>query len=324
MSAPATPARTKATPAARRRAQRGIALVLVLWLTVLLTAIAGGFAYSMRTEALAAGNAIAVAKVRAAADGAIDRTAFELTRPRVPGAWAPNGAEHAWRDGEIEIAVRATDETAKIDLNAASEILLRGLLTNVGGADPDTAAGIVDAILDWRDPDDQRRQFGAERREYERESRVGPRNGPFATVEELRQVLGVTPELYRRLEPIVTVACLQSGIDTRVAPLAALRAVPGIRDREVEEVAALRRRSLDRGDPLPTAALSGIQRYASQSPGFAYSILSVARLESGAESRLEAQVWLLLDGERPYALLGLRDGRGVMATIQAPPPATGP
>ena len=43
-------------------AQRGVALILVLWLTVLLTVIAAGFAYSMRTEALAARNAVALAQ----------------------------------------------------------------------------------------------------------------------------------------------------------------------------------------------------------------------------------------------------------------------
>jgi type II secretory pathway component PulK len=36
------------------RAQRGIALILALWLTVMLTVIASGFAFSMRSEALAA------------------------------------------------------------------------------------------------------------------------------------------------------------------------------------------------------------------------------------------------------------------------------
>jgi general secretion pathway protein K len=188
--------------------------------------------------------------------------------------------------------------------------LIRGAVqvAGVGGRDADA---VTDAILDWRDPDDQRRPRGAERSDYERAGKVGPRNGPFATVEELREVMGVTPELYRRLEPIVTVNCLQAGIDPRVAPLAALRAIPGIRDREVEEVAALRRRSLDRGDPLPGAALSGIARYSAQSPGFAYTIQSTARLDDGAEYRLEAQVWLQPEGERPYALLGLREGSGI-------------
>src|ERR1700704_6481478 len=63
--------------------QRGIALIAVLWLTVLLTVIASGFAYSMRGEALAARNTMSLAQARAAADGAVERMAFELSRPRV-------------------------------------------------------------------------------------------------------------------------------------------------------------------------------------------------------------------------------------------------
>ena len=70
------------------RAQRGIALIVVLWLTVLLTVIGSGFAFSMRGEALAARNTMSLAQARAAADGAVERTAFELSRPRVsPDAW---------------------------------------------------------------------------------------------------------------------------------------------------------------------------------------------------------------------------------------------
>ena len=34
------------------REQRGIALVLALWLTILLTVIASGFAFSMRSETI--------------------------------------------------------------------------------------------------------------------------------------------------------------------------------------------------------------------------------------------------------------------------------
>src|SRR6266446_2623336 len=66
-----------ATPPRGRRhdqcnRQRGIALILVLWLTVLLTAIAGSFAYGMRTEALAARNTVSLAQARALADGAVN------------------------------------------------------------------------------------------------------------------------------------------------------------------------------------------------------------------------------------------------------------
>jgi hypothetical protein len=79
--------------------------------------------------------------VRAAADGAVERAVYELAKPRLPGAWIPNGAAHAWKDGEIDLTVRATDETAKIDLNSANEILLRGLFTQIGGVDAKPPAG---------------------------------------------------------------------------------------------------------------------------------------------------------------------------------------
>jgi len=51
----------RSIPIRARDAQSGIALVLALWLTVLLTVIASGFAFSMRTEALAVRNAVSLA-----------------------------------------------------------------------------------------------------------------------------------------------------------------------------------------------------------------------------------------------------------------------
>ncbi|HET8877162.1 MAG TPA: type II secretion system protein GspK, partial [Casimicrobiaceae bacterium] len=55
-----------------RSMQSGIALVLALWITVLLTVLASGFAFSLRSEALATRNAVSLARVRALADGALE------------------------------------------------------------------------------------------------------------------------------------------------------------------------------------------------------------------------------------------------------------
>src|SRR5438046_5416696 len=146
------------------RAQRGIALVVVLWLTVMLTVIAGSFAYGMRNEALAARNALSWAQARTLADGAIYRTAFELLRPKVsPDVWAADGSVHVWND-EIgaRIVISAIDESGKIDLNTAPDTLLKGLLMTAGGLDEPTAAQFVDVIGDWKDADDLRRPNGAE------------------------------------------------------------------------------------------------------------------------------------------------------------------
>jgi len=160
---------------------------MVLWLTVLIAVIGSSFAYSMRGEALAARNTMSLAQARAAADGAVERTFFELSRPRVTpeGWWAADGQPHTFNDGDVSLTVVAYDESARIDLNSAAEPLLKGLLQNVGGLDPETAQRTLEAILDWRDPDDLRRPNGAEAQDYQSAgSKYVPTNSPFESVGE--------------------------------------------------------------------------------------------------------------------------------------------
>ena len=54
-----------------------------------------------------------------------------------------------------------------------------------------------------------------------------PRNAPFQTVEELKLVLGVTPELFHRVEPVLTVYSGKPLIDARVASPLARQALAG-------------------------------------------------------------------------------------------------
>ncbi len=61
----------------------------------------------------------------------------------------------------------------------------------------DLPAGVVDSIMDWRDPDDLHRTSGAEDEYYR--SLTPPytaKNGPFDTVEDLLWVRGMTAELF--------------------------------------------------------------------------------------------------------------------------------
>jgi len=55
---------------------------------------------------------------------------------------------------------------------------------------------IADAIMDWIDPDDEPREFGAEVDSYSGlDPPYAPKNGPLETIEELLLVQGVTPWL---------------------------------------------------------------------------------------------------------------------------------
>jgi general secretion pathway protein K len=124
--------------------QRGIALIAVLWLTVLITVIASSFAFSMRGEALAARNTMSLAQARAAADGAVERFAFELSRPRnLPEVWNADGQSHVWNDGDIVVTAAAFDETARIDS-------VRRPIRFAGGCNmwrmSDTAQRVLEAI----------------------------------------------------------------------------------------------------------------------------------------------------------------------------------
>ena len=244
----------------RIRRERGVALILVLWLTVLLTVIAGGFAYSMRTEALAARNAVSAAQARALADGAVMRVAFELMRPRtLDELWQANGAVHVWDESGARIAANATDESGKIDLNAASDALLRGLFQTAGALDSDAAARIVDAIGDWKDADDIARPNGAEAADYKAAGlSYTPANAPFENVAELQRVLGMSPALYAAVADSLTVFNKAPGVSPAFASRAVLLAIPGASAEIVDTYLALRKDAVATGQAPPVFPVPGV------------------------------------------------------------------
>jgi general secretion pathway protein K len=294
------------------RRQRGIALILALWLTVMLTVIASGFAFSMRSEALAARNMISLAQARAAADGAVERTVFELSRTATPETWKRDGTPHTWKDGNVTLTASATDEAAKIDLNTANEVLLRGLFTNVGGADPDLAAHIADAILDWRDADDLTRPNGAEEADYRAAGlKYKPANAPFETVTELARVMGVTPAIYARVADTLTVHSRQAGINPLTASRNVLLALPNATPEVVDAYLAQRSEALQANQPVPPFPLA--QGFAAGA-GPVWRVRAVATLPDGVTFAREAVVSPSGDARRPLVALAWLD------PITPPPP----
>jgi general secretion pathway protein K len=56
---------------------------------------------------------------------------------------------------------------------------------------------VIDAILDWLDPDDQRRPFGAEREYYTAlKAPYTPKNGPFDSLEEMLLIKGFVSSIF--------------------------------------------------------------------------------------------------------------------------------
>ncbi|HYY16426.1 MAG TPA: hypothetical protein VE965_07255 [Gammaproteobacteria bacterium] len=201
--------------------ETGVALVLVLWVLTLLGIIATSFSKSMATETELARQLTLSAQARALAEAGIYRGILDLLRfRRNPQAkWQANGTVYKvikLGGGEIRIAIQ--DEAGRIDLNTTQKPVIEGLLRGVG-VDDQARAAILDAIIDWRDPDNLRQLQGAEDEDYQAAGRsYGAMDGFFSCVEELQQVLGMTPALYRKLAPLLTVHSHRPNVDINLAP----------------------------------------------------------------------------------------------------------
>ena len=88
------------------------------------------------------------------------------------------------------------------------------------GLGEEEAAGIVEALIDWIDADDDPLGFGGAESSYYQglETSYAPRNGPMEFIEELRLVRGITPELYYGTEEFPGLATLVTphGMDGRI------------------------------------------------------------------------------------------------------------
>lgn len=300
------------------RRERGVALVLVMWAAVLLTVIASSFIVERRTETLVVGNSISIARAEGYADAGVARAVFEMYRTdNAPEAWKRDGTMQNWSFDGVPVKVEIRDESAKIDINTAADALLRGLFLSLGIAD-DEASKIVDAILDWRDPDSLKRPNGAEEPDYRGAGLdYKPANSPFQAIEELQLVLGMRPDIYRRIAPSITVFSRQPGVNPQLASREVLLALPGITTEQVDEYLILREAARAQGQPLPAFAAAGSY---SSSYTMVATVRSEARLEDGTVFSREAVVLLRPTPRRVVTYVAWRESTA--APLDEPAPAS--
>lgn len=192
------------TPSSRRR---GSATIVVLWsIAIAAIVVAATQFVTWRTAAL--GHAtLGRVQARWAARAGIERIVSTLAYhtqspdPEDPMAiirdlefdWQGDVESGRWdiRHAEEGLELKGPlDLHSRINLNLATKTQL--LLV------PDISIDTVDAILDWRDEDDEVQGIGAERSFYEgRDLEYIPRNGPFKSIAELELVAGAWPEFVR-------------------------------------------------------------------------------------------------------------------------------
>lgn len=255
-------------------AQRGVALLLVVWLIALLTALIGAFAISARVESLQ-GRVLAQGSVvqqiaRAGLEYALQRVAD----PDPGSRWTPDGRPYAWQYAGSQVQVQLVDESGKVDLNQADAQILSSLLRAVG-VEPAQAQQLAGAAVDWRDSDALSQVAGgAEDPDYAAAGLpYGAKDAPYESVAEVEQVLGWTPQLYARVRAYLTIYAGRGRPDPRYAQAPVLTALgldPGL-------VLAQRQGSI--GQPALVGQGTGT-----------YSIQSRARTPDGRQAVLRAVV----------------------------------
>ncbi len=279
----------------RRSGQRGVALLLVLWACTLLAILLGGYAALARTEGLQARYDFAQTQAHYAAEAGVMRAVYGLQDPQAKQRWIGDGRTYTFHYGDATVRLSSVDEGGKVDLNTASPEVLQALFQATGM--PQAQAQILAGrLVDWRNPvnlvgaaDSGRAAYAAAGRDY------GPRNAPFASVEELQMVLGMTPALYRQLAGVITIWSGSTSPDPDMAPPLALAAIPGMTAQQREAIEAARIKHAND----PSLILNN---------GTTHSIRSEATLADGTRAVLRVTVRLQSGQAQSYAVLRWREG----------------
>jgi len=263
--------------------QRGMVLVIVLWIVTLLAVMAGSFAYSMRVETHLATSAVERAQARALAEaGIVYALAWQLD-PDAQQQWPPNGDPREWEFGGGRLRIEVTDAGGLVNLNSADANLLK-LLLKTAGVEAGEQDQLAEAILQWRgNASGLQTDIGAE-------GQPGPKNAPFESLEELGQIAGLSRDLYERIARVSTVYSPHYGVNPQLAPARVLRAL-GLDEQTVADYVQARSRAVAGGSP-PTLPTVNNPVFFSQSRTNVYHIAVAAEMAAGTLVNIEAVLTL--------------------------------
>ena len=202
--------------------ENGIALMVVLWVLVLLMALATEFAFSMKGEVNTTRNFKEDIETYHFAKAGIHLAMAEILSPSsfhashqdlglIMGTLAKKNKttqaeadKKAYRStnrqniqfGQGSINYTLEDENSKIPINKATRNILVKVLTAAGIDSKEKKDVIADSILDWIDSDTNHRPNGAEINFYQNLiPPYLPKNAPIENLDELSMIRGIDEKL---------------------------------------------------------------------------------------------------------------------------------
>jgi hypothetical protein len=131
----------------RRKNDAGLALLSVLWVLLLLSALASTAMYVARINAILTHRALEIAQAQSAADAAIVDSISRLSDRRPSRHPPTDGSSLTWEFDGMRVALSITNEAGRIDVNTADRDLILAFLESQG-VPADIATTLMNEVRD--------------------------------------------------------------------------------------------------------------------------------------------------------------------------------
>ncbi|WP_347989603.1 type II secretion system protein GspK [Methylomonas sp. AM2-LC] len=272
------------------KSNQGFALVVVIWILTLLSLMAGSFALSMRRDSSVSVALKKNAEAMAAAESGMELAVFMMQNPDPEQRWLTDGSVYQiLRADGSQIRIKVSSEAGKIDINAANEKLLSAVIKSVTN-DLWAEQKLLNSILDWRDADDEPRPQGAEKKQYDEAGLpYKPTNSPLQSLEELQMIIGITPEIYNAIQPLLTVYSGQSDVNINEATPEVLQILRSVESGQTQQIPTGSQQTPTTSNSTST---TNTNNTAASTPNSIYAIGVDVVMEDNASASLQAIIKL--------------------------------
>ena len=227
--------------------KRANILISVLWIIVVMTVLVLGLSFEARNDTERTRLMRDRAKAYWLARAAIERTKYDFAVSKMqPDPETKNKTsfrfefEQGWAECILE------GRASMLSVNTTDPEMWKPVL-KLYGIEDQAADEVIDAILDWSDPDDEVRLNGAESEYYMSLSPpYQPRNSAFFSIDELLLVRGITEQMFYGsgglpgLQDMLTVGRSSTIFDVNTAPKGILMAFLELDGETADQIIARR------------------------------------------------------------------------------------
>jgi general secretion pathway protein K len=291
-------ARPKATNSA---SEQGLALLAVLWIIASATLLVASFNVNVRSGLSFIRSEVKLSQSENLLDAGLEIAVTRLIDEEASRQWHPDGQWRTIAFAGSSLRIRIQDPNGLVDLNKADEKLLLEFFKRFG-ANANQAKLITDRIIIARG---QKPGADADKSGDADRAAKPALSSPFMDVGQLRQIEGMSIDLFRRVAPFMTVFSFDGSINPLTAP-AEVFAVSGAgRDERARREAFQSGQAGQAGRSVSSKSDGAEIKADDFGPAYAITI-EAATVDNNYNASKTFVIATGLDQSLPYRLLSVR------------------